>query len=192
MGYISEKNGAAKALVPAAAGNALAVPLRKLAEIERDIDQLRRTRDPALRKALLPRWREVDRQASGGQIAAHVALLVGAWPNLPEAKAQALSMTLVTDITAEQPTVFELAAACRLVRKQCEFLSVAVVMRALEYAKTKMTPRRRILLEAAPDTPFTEQSYWAWLDMVTWRDASRPPAEERALPPLNWKEAGDE
>jgi hypothetical protein len=180
---------------------ALAIPNRDLVALERDLEALRDARRQRLggdelarrRTALLPRWQQLDRPATSAEIIAQVALLVAAYPNLAKAEAQLFSMTLADDIGSEQPTLYELGQACRLVRKKHEFLSVAVVLQALDHARDKLTPRRRVLLEA-PNQPSAAYDYWTYLDASSWanpRAVVAPPLSSPRQPPARrrWSNA---
>jgi hypothetical protein len=123
------------------------------------------------RAELLPRWQEVDQLASRPQIAMQAAVLVGFFPHMVRAEGKLFSRALVEHIVIERPTAYELERACRLVRKQHEFLSGKAVMEKLERAKT-WTWRFQVLLDA-PNKP-TGMSL-ALLDIMHWVGSPKRP-----------------
>jgi hypothetical protein len=85
---------------------------------------------PVLRK----RWAKVDTPATADNVATQVAVLVGCFPNLRNAELRLYSQAVVEDVSAAHPTVYSLTRAARHVRRKCEFLSIAVVLDALDRA----------------------------------------------------------
>jgi hypothetical protein len=66
-----------------------------------------------------------------------MALLTAGFPNIARADLALFSEVLAADVAAlrPKPTRYELALACREVRSNCEFLSIAAVIKALTAAR---------------------------------------------------------
>jgi hypothetical protein len=90
-----------------------------------------------LKDELKQAWPALTRLATAGEIATHVALQIAAFQHLAKAQVQGLARLLAEDISAAAPTIYELAYACRAMRRKCEFFSIAAVMQELERAKQR-------------------------------------------------------
>jgi hypothetical protein len=169
---------------------ALIAPMRELAELGREIEELRQARrrgqlDVQRQQAALARFQAADRPASRQEIAEEVGMLVNSFPNLTRTQNEVFTATLALDIEVAQPTLFELNKACRLVRRKHSFLGVKEVLDALSFARRKGSPRARYLLDA-PNKPKGGRDYWTWLDAACWCEPEKQPL---ALPNM---EHGDD
>jgi hypothetical protein len=87
------------------------------------------------RAALCARWEAADQPATADETAAQLVLLSAAFPNTARADLDLFAQVLAEDVATLKPTGYELAHACRAVRAEHDFLSVAAVIKAIEQAR---------------------------------------------------------
>jgi hypothetical protein len=111
------------------------------AKLESDLDELStlcRGDEQQLAKrraALRACWEAADRPATADETATQLMLLTAAFPNTTQADLDLFAQVLAEDVATLKPTGYELAYACRAVRAEHEFLSVATVIKAIKQAR---------------------------------------------------------
>jgi hypothetical protein len=98
------------------------------------------------KQALRARWQPLDRPACDEEIVAQVAMLISAYANLGSIDVDLFSATMGGDIMAMRPTLFQLAEACRRVRGDYQFLTIAAVMKELQQLR-KVSKQVRSLVK---------------------------------------------
>jgi hypothetical protein len=87
----------------------------------------------AASQALLQRLRVLNRPASRAEIAQHLLILVGAFPNTARADLKLFSRVLAEDVASAQPSAIVLERACRRIRRTATFVpTIAEVLAAIE------------------------------------------------------------
>lgn len=86
------------------------------------------------------------------QVAKHVSLLVGSFPNANPADPEVYTMMLIEEIGAAEPSVIVLETACRNIRRSAKFLpAISEVLDALKEAK-KTWSKRWLAIECMDET----------------------------------------
>lgn len=80
--------------------------------------------------------------ATSDEIAEHLALTIGAFPNAKPANPEVFGRMLVEEVKASRPSIGALEAACRLVRRTQRFCpAIAEVIRTLELVENDLRDR---------------------------------------------------
>jgi hypothetical protein len=112
----------------------------------------------AQRADLRQAWPQLARPATAHEIATQIGQLLAVFPNLAHAEARQLARVVAEDISAEQPSIYEITTACRNTRKRKEFFSEAALMRELKWARRQSIIYRYLAAVGPPDpvTTFVE------------------------------------
>lgn len=89
-------------------------------------------------EAMLEELQNLGRPATKTDIAKHLALLVKSFPNAGSADCTVYGRMLCEDVAADKPSVSDIEAACRKIRRTSKFLpTISEVIEAIEKEKSR-------------------------------------------------------